>query len=382
MAFALPVWLAVQEQLLGHGGSDDSDSPSCFDEFDDETLFQLFNLSRPCITFITDTVRIRMKKVALKKPGLSVDAMVMVTLNYYAHGLSAAVILRRLGLAQTDCPAIICMVSGVIAGMSDQFISFPLTQEARANVASSIEALSGIPGVLGILAPAHFKIRASPYEKDTFRSFVNSMGYTSVVSQIICDSDSNILSVEKCCVGSTCEQDLWDSSFKGREIEDELHGPYWVVGGRGYFLSKHVLTPVSDPANKKEQNFNEAHGKILYVMQSTLCSMKTRFKCLMQLGFAQEGSLAKKSNIIKACSVLHNIAKKFSVPLPPSQSKIEWINPGKQRSVAVEISPEALKARQDLIDGHFSDESSGQEDTQSNSITEETKQEADEASPE
>ncbi|TKS89897.1 putative nuclease HARBI1 [Collichthys lucidus] len=369
MAFALPVWFVIQEELLGHGAAD-HDAPSFFDELDDEALFQMFHLNRPCIAFIADSVRIRMKNVTLEKPELSVDAMVMVTLNYYAHGVCSTAILEKVGMCRSDCPMVINTVSGVIAGMSDQFISFPLIREAKANVAFKIQKFCGIPNVLGILAPAHFKIRASPYEKDTFRSFLNTLCYTSVVSQIICDIDGNILSVEKCCVGSTLEQEMWDSSFKGREMEEELHGPYWVIGGKGYNLSKHVLTPVSEPAHDNEVRFNEAHKKIHNVMRTMLGSMKRRFRCLMQLGYAQEGSLDKKSNIIKACSVLHNISKKFSVPPPPVAGKIEPLHPGKKPLVPVEINNEALKARQELIDGNFSVAASS-EDTPSADITEE-----------
>lgn len=127
---------------------------------------------------------------------------------------------------------------------------------------------------------------------------------------------------------------------------------------------------MSKPANDNDVRFNEAHAKIHNVMRLTLGSMKRRFRCLMQLGFAQEGSLDKKSNIIKACSVLHNIAKKFSVPPPPVAGKIEHLHPGKQHSVAVEINAEALKARQELIDGNFSVVSSSQ-DPLSKGITEE-----------
>lgn len=90
----------------------------------------------------------------------------------------------------------------------------------------------------------------------------------------------------------------------------------------------------------------------------------------MQLGFAQEGSLNKQSNIIKACTVLHNIAKKFSVPPPPEAGKVEPLYPGKQQLVPVEINPEALKARQELIDSKFRVASSCQIPTGSN-ITEE-----------
>lgn len=370
MATALPVWFALQEELLAQSETANLDSPSCFDVFDDDNLFEFFHLSRPCIDFITDTIRVRMKKkVDIKKPMLPVDGLLMVTLNYYAHGSHSKTVLQALGVNHLECPAIVSIVSGVIAGMSDQFITFPQNSDARADVASKMERLCGIPAVLGVLIGAHFRIRVSPYE-DYFKSFVNSIGYTSVVSQIICDSDGNILSVEKCCAGSTSEQEVWESSFKGKEIEDDVHGSYWVIGGRSYLLSKHVLTPVSEPADEKEIRFNEAHAKIHHVMQATICSMKRRFRCLMQLGFAQQGSLDKKSNIIKACSVLHNIAKKFSIPPPPNGDKIEPLLRGKQLCMSKEISPEALKARQEVIDKHFAI-SASEQDRMSDSITEE-----------
>lgn len=62
----------------------------------------------------------------------------------------------------------------------------------------------------------------------------------------------------------------------------------------------------------------------------------------------------KKSNIIKACCVLHNIAKKFSVPLPPSTEETEQEHPDMDYSVPTQINPEALKAREELIDSKFS----------------------------
>lgn len=74
----------------------------------------------------------------------------------------------------------------------------------------------------------------------------------------------------------------------------------------------------------------------------------------MQLGFAEEGSLNKKSNMIKACSVLHNIAKKFSVPSLPADGKIEVPYPGRLHLTSLEIDAEALEARRELIDTNFS----------------------------
>lgn len=128
----------------------------------------------------------------------------------------------------------------------------------------------------------------------------------------------------------------------------------FLVGGNGYHLSKHVLTPVQDPSNEKDVRYNEAHAKLYSVMQTTLDHIKTRFRCLVDLGFAQKGSLDKKSNIIKACCVLHNIAKKFSVPLPPSLVKTEHGQPDMEYTGDTKINPEAMKAREELINRKFS----------------------------
>lgn len=232
MAFPAPVWLAVQEELLESGEpEEDCGSQSCFDDFTDEALFETFHLSRPCIAFIADAVRMRVKSAAFKKSQPPVDVMLMTALSYYAHGVFTSSVQAKAGINQpAGLVNAVNIISGVIAGMSDVFISFPLTAEARGRIASRMEELCGIPAVLGVLAPAHFKIRASPYDKKSFKSFINTLGYTSVVSQFICDSEGNILSVEKCCVGSAFEQELWDSSFKGREVEDGLHGPFWFIG--------------------------------------------------------------------------------------------------------------------------------------------------------
>nr|XP_057917991.1 putative nuclease HARBI1 [Doryrhamphus excisus] len=351
MSDALPVWFAVQAELLGHEEELDSQSRSCFACYDDDTLFEMFHLTRPCIEFIADIIRVRMKKYMLSP--LTVDTMIMVTLNYYAHGSTTIALVKRFNL-KTDCQSIVCTVSEVVASMSDQFISFPQTRRAKVDIAHMVEEFCGIPDVLGILAPTHFKIRSSPSDKNTLaftrQQFVNTLGYKSVVSQIICDLDGNILSVEKCCVGSTCEQDLWRTSFRGREIEEELYGQYWVIGGEGYNLSKRLLTPVSDPEGDAQFRFNEAHAKIHNVTQTKLRSLKWRFRCLTQLSFA----LDKLTNVVKACCVLHNIAKKFSVPLPIGDDKFEDRQPSNPcPGLAAALSSDGLRARQELIDSSF-----------------------------
>uniref|UniRef100_A0A3P9JAQ6 Phosphatidylinositol glycan anchor biosynthesis, class P n=1 Tax=Oryzias latipes TaxID=8090 RepID=A0A3P9JAQ6_ORYLA len=126
-----------------------------------------------------------------------------------------------------------------------------------------------------------------------------------------------------------------------------------ITAGSGYLLGKHILTAVAKPETNEEVLFNEAHAKMLSVMQETLDLLKRRFRCLMQLGFTEEGSLNKKLNTIKACSVLHNIALKFSVPPPARAGKAESLYSGKQ--LTAETSSDALMARKELIKKNFSE---------------------------
>ncbi|RVE59593.1 hypothetical protein OJAV_G00190010 [Oryzias javanicus] len=354
MTFAVPVWLAVQDALLEDEPTEtEKDTKTCFDEFDDAALFEHFHLTRPCISFIVDAVRNRMKTVSYKRPSPPVDVFVMVALNFFAHGAFTPAVVQRIGSClHASLPNAANSASGVIAGMSDVFISFPFTQDARDQNAAVIKEFCKIPDILGVLAPVQFKIRASPYEKESFKSFINAQGYTSVMSQFICDSQGNILSVEKCCVGSTAEQELWEYSFKGREVEEDQHGNYWLIAGPGYHLGNHILTAVTKPETIEEVLFNEAHAKMLNVMKQTVDLLKRRFMCLLQLGFTEEGSLNKKLNIIKACSVLHNIALKFSVPPPTRAVKTEPLYSGKL--LAAETNVNALRARKELIQKNFS----------------------------
>lgn len=222
MAFPLPVWLAVQEALLEDEAATDS-----FDDFDEAGLFEFFHLSRPCVAFIADSVRQRMEATG-STPPLPVDSMIMVALNFYAHGVSSTEVLEKAGLTTGDFLGVVSEVSAVIAGMEEQFISFPTSPKAKAKLAARMEDVCGIPDAVGILGPAHFKVRVM--DRCGGNVFSNELGFKSVVSQMVCDLDGNVLSVEKCCVGSSYEQDMWEASCQRKKIEEGLPSPYRLIG--------------------------------------------------------------------------------------------------------------------------------------------------------
>ncbi|XP_026856888.2 putative nuclease HARBI1 [Electrophorus electricus] len=382
MSYAGAVWLAVQEDLyrsifLGparqrrksgtyscssNGHSDQARHP--LDSFDDNFLSQCFHYNRQCLIFLVDYVKARMMKDIFRpsNDAASVEAMILATLCFYAQGFLPRKITDMLGLDHTSANYAVNVVSKVLADMAPDFITFPGSYNDRMGVAYGFKNLSGIPNVVGVLGCLHVQVFPPPAEE---RLFLNTLGYHSVMVQIINDVDGNLLSVEQCCPGGTMEQAVWESSNICQEFSRLQHGQTWVVGNSGLSKSRYVLTPVERSQIKTSaiRRFNTAQSQVLNSTQRVFGCLKTRFRCLRDLGAVQACALEPLARIITACCVLHNISKKFSVPLP-GELVLEPVHP------IPELGDEGVKnplyymeeTREDMIEMCFGN--AGEEDGQ------------------
>ncbi|XP_069502211.1 zinc finger protein 282-like isoform X2 [Ambystoma mexicanum] len=113
-------------------------------------------------------------------------------------------------------------------------------------------------------------------------------------------------------------------SFKIKE-ENE---PYFVdfqdsgqresfTGDAGYPLKPWLLTPVRNPQNRHEEDFNRAHTRTRVVIEQTFGLLKARFCCISRSGGALIYGPEKVGKIITACAMLHNMCIRRNIPLPP-----------------------------------------------------------------
>ncbi|KAL7840923.1 hypothetical protein AOLI_G00262460 [Acnodon oligacanthus] len=368
MSFAGAVWLAVQENLYrgssrgpARKSSSDSSSSSsggaggesrgCLNSFDDYFLSQCFHLSRQCLAFLLDYVKSRLKQDV--NDAASTEAMTLATLYFYAHGFLPSKITELLGLEPTSANEAVNIISKVLADMAPSFITFPVGYNDRMGVAQGFKNISGIPNVVGVLGCLHIKVTPPRTEESLF---LNTLGYHSVMVQMISDVDGNLLSVEKCCPGGTLDQAVWERSSMCQEFSSFQHGQTWVVGGRGLPPGRHVLTPVERPQvqSSAARRFNAAHSQVLTAAQHVFGSLKTRFQCLRDLGVVQANALEPVARIITACCVLHNISKKFSVPLP-REPVLEPVHPAQEVGREGEEFPFQYmeKTKEDMIEMCF-----------------------------
>ncbi|KAK3515470.1 hypothetical protein QTP70_022950 [Hemibagrus guttatus] len=392
MSYAGAVWLAVQEDLyrgacneptpkiLHSDSSGISTNPrgtrqlsnqsiNRLDIFDDYFLSQCFHFTRQCLTFIVDCVKARMKKDVFRpsSDAASIEAMTLAALYFYAHGFLPRKITDALGLEHTNASDAVNTVSKVLGDMCPEFITFPGTYDDRMGVAQGFQYISGIPNVVGVLSWLHVHVTPSPAEESLF---LNSRGYHSVMVQIISDVDGNLLSVEQCCPGGTQEQTVWESSDICQEFNRLQHGQTWILGGKGLSKAKHVLSPVKSSRIKVDAatRFNSAHSQVWKSSQHVLGCLKTRFQCLHNLGAVLVDNLKPVARIVSACCVLHNISKKFSVPLP-NKLVLEHLHPDPEmRQEDEENFFDTEEAIEDMIEMCFGN--SGNEESQEMKNTE------------
>uniref|UniRef100_A0A8C2FSY4 Putative nuclease HARBI1 n=1 Tax=Cyprinus carpio TaxID=7962 RepID=A0A8C2FSY4_CYPCA len=328
MSLAGALWFAVQDDLFSNGLCSSSPSPSIsnttqdqqssvsepiaasetrsvLDELDDLFISQTLHFNRQCLRFIIDFIQARLKKDVFA-PGhslTSAEANILATLACYAQGSLPSKITDRLGIDQTAAGEALKTITKLLADTSPDFITFPNSYNDRMGAAQAFKNLSGIPHVVGVLGYLHVKVSPPLGEE---HMYMNTLGYHSVMMQVIFDVDGNLLSLEQCCPGGTPEHTVWENSEIGRQFSIFQHGHTWVVGSRSLHGCGHVLTPVEAFRIKS----NSLHGRT----QQVFGSLKSRFQCLRDIGSIQ--SPESVACTIKACCVLHNICKKFSVPLP------------------------------------------------------------------
>lgn len=252
MSLAGALWFAIQDDLLASGlcnnttsssisnTKQDKQSSICepisalethtvLDGLDDRFLSRCLHLTRQCLRFIVDFIQARLKKDVFA-PGYSptsAEANILAALAFLAHGSLSSKITERLGIDQRAAGEAVNSIIKLLSDLSPDFITFPNSYNDRMGAAQAFKNLSGIPHVVGVLGYLHVKVSPPAGEE---HMYMNTLGYHSVMMQVIFDVDGNLLSLEQCCPGGTPEQTVWENSDIGRQFSIFQHGHTWVVG--------------------------------------------------------------------------------------------------------------------------------------------------------
>ncbi|XP_017468618.1 PREDICTED: putative nuclease HARBI1 [Rhagoletis zephyria] len=200
--------------------------------------------------------------------------------------------------------------------LAQRYIILPTTLEQQNIVKQRFFNATRFPGVLGAIDCTHVKIKKP--SSDVEYCYINRKGYFSKNVQLVCDFDLNILGCFARYGGSTHDAYIWESSI----IKSHMLNAYtangstgWLLGDSGYPLQPWLMTPFRNVEHASQQRYNDSHARARNCVERLNGVLKKVFACLSQdRGLMEDPSFA--GSIITACCTLHNIRKRFNLPLP------------------------------------------------------------------
>ncbi|WAR16241.1 HARB1-like protein, partial [Mya arenaria] len=179
---------------------------------------------------------------------------------------------------------------------------FPGTMQAMKEVAEGFMARCGFPGVVGAIDGTHIPIPAPTTEHRAF--FINRKGFSSMVLQVVCDSNLKFLDVFTGWPGSVHDARVFRNS-PVREQINNLPEEFHVLGDSAYPLSKHVLVPYRDNGhlNNTEKKFNKCHSSTRVDVERSIGLLKCKFRRMKYLDMQKAEEIPV---VISSCCVLHN----------------------------------------------------------------------------
>ncbi|XP_064075811.1 putative nuclease HARBI1 [Vanessa tameamea] len=166
--------------------------------------------------------------------------------------------------------------------------------------------IRNFPSIIGCINCTHIKIKK--HGGDLAQYYINRKGFYSLNVQVrmlmIILRNLRIRDIVARWRGSTHDARIFNESVLRERFEaGEFRGR--LLGDSGYRLEPYLFTPILNPHNHAEQNYNEAHIATRNVVERCFGVWKQRFQCLLH------GMPMKFGNVkttIVALAVLHNIA--------------------------------------------------------------------------
>lgn len=101
--------------------------------------------------------------------------------------------------------------------------------------------------------------------------------------QVVAGPDCRILDIVTPWPGSTHDQHIFDHSricFRFQDVENQEFGNGILLGDSGYECRPYLLTPLTNPANREEQLYNESLIRTRQTVERLFGIWKRRFPIL------------------------------------------------------------------------------------------------------
>lgn len=315
----------------------------------DEHLLRYYRFPRHEIVWLCEQLEPEIGRMTRKSHAIPCHTSVLVTLRFYASGSFQSVVGDSTGLSQSSVSRIIGEVTLALYRRAILEVKMPRGVEEITNIKQKFFEMSRFPNVIGAIDCTHVAIKA-PYNNEPI--YVNRKQYHSLNIQVVCDSETMIRNFSAKYPGSTHDSFIWRNCTLRNRFEAGEFGQSYLLGDSGYPLEPYLMTPISQPENPPDHNYNRSHTQTRVVIEQTFGVLKSRFRCLHKSGGSLQYEPVKCARIAVACMLLHNYCVKRRIPL---NDNIEYEDPAQIDNIAQggHVGVQGRAVRRELVENRF-----------------------------
>ncbi|KAK0140211.1 putative nuclease HARBI1 [Merluccius polli] len=224
--------LALEEEKL--------DQPQLSIILPEHQVIQRYRLPREAIRQLLGTISQDLRRATRRSFALTPQVQLLAALRYYATGSFLQVVGDGLGLSKASVCSSVQAVTYSLFRLVPQHVRFPTIRDEMSATQEHFFWSFRIPQVVR----AHV--------------FICRKGYVAVNCQVVCDHQGIILDVVARWPGSTHDSFIFRESSIGR-LAATSRGEWRLLGDSGYPLRPYLFTPVANPRDVHNEDFNEAH---------------------------------------------------------------------------------------------------------------------------
>ncbi|XP_060805953.1 putative nuclease HARBI1 isoform X2 [Amyelois transitella] len=315
-----------------------------FDYYSSEEFRRRYRFTKDVVHFVLlPLINKDLEKLTAR--GLPVPPLyqLLVSLRFYASGSFQMITGDLISISQPTVSRIVKRVSHLFCLKVREFIKFPNNLQ---RIKEDFYVIASFPGIIGAVDGTHIPIRnpGGPYA-EVFR---NRKKFFSINTQVVCGPNLEIFDIVADRPGSVHDNRIFLASSLKRKMEQGIIDGI-LLGDSGYGCQRYLLTPVAQPENNSEENYNKAHIKTRNTVERTIGVWKRIFPCLSK---KMATNLTTSCNVIVATAVLYNICRAHGVieHIEPDNRNIQRTTRNVQQS---RETREGLLFRRLFISRHF-----------------------------
>lgn len=199
----------------------------------------------------------------------------LIALYYLANGNFQLTCGNLFRISQPVYSRCVSKVFPMIARLSKKYITFPDTVEKIQEAKEGFISRARLPDCIGAIDGTHIPLQLIGLPK-THMFYSGYKKFNSLNCMIVCDSYMKILNVVARWHGSVHDSTIFRLSALKEKLESTNHGGY-IIGDKAYPCTEYLMTPITNPANEIENEYNIRHKKARVAIEQLFGMIKKMF---------------------------------------------------------------------------------------------------------